>query len=274
MILPRTLCLALAALASVCVLPLAAQAISNDGVRVFVCGHSFHQFIDQPLEALAVEAGHAGHRTVGKLFIGGSRPIQIWNLPNEKNTAKSILRAGGTDVFTLSPHEEVPDRGIDLYADLAFEHNLAVRVLLQVSWSQMTMENPDPAFWRQRAEDYMARLRTQARSINARHGRDFVYLVPAGPALLTLWERIQAGKVPGVTDVQSLFSDKALHPSPILKNLISYCWFAAVYHESPVGLKALDGQVPANVDRVLQQIAWDTVTAEPMGGASPPASKL
>ena len=231
-----------------------------EGCRVFVCGHSFHFFIGQPLEALAHEAGHSGHHNAGTLVLGGSRSIDIWNLTDAKNTAKGALRAGAVDVFTLSPNKQIPDPGIDFYTDLAVKYNPAVRVLLQFSWSQAMMEKPDTAYWRKLGADYEAQLKKQVESINARHGRAIVSIVPVAPALLILWDRIEEGEIPGVDKVGALFSDDALHPSPILQNLIVYCWFASIYHESPVGLKSLDGKVPAATNRILQQLAWDTVT--------------
>ncbi|HSH96080.1 MAG TPA: hypothetical protein VK968_18180 [Roseimicrobium sp.] len=239
-------------------LPVAGAPV--DGDRVFVCGHSFHFFIGQPLEALAHEAGHAGHKTAGTLVLGSSRVIDIWNLPDAKNTAKAALQTGGVDVLTLSPHKVLPDPGIDLYADLAVKYNPNAHVFVQFSWSQAMMEKPDTAYWRKLGADYAARLQKQVEEINARQGRATVSIVPVAPAVLALWDLVEAGKVPGVDKVGSLFVDNALHPSPVLKNLIAYCWFASIYKQSPVGLKALDGQVPAATNRILEQLAWETVT--------------
>lgn len=250
------------------VIAFAAETSAAEGWRVFVCGHSFHAFVDAPLETLAREAGHANHRNVGKLFVGGSKPIDIWKLPDAKNTARTALATGEVDVLTLSPHELVPDPGVDLYAELAARSNPAARVFLQVSWSPLMMARPDPAFWRAASSDYTAVLHSQAKAINRRQGRDFVFVVPVGPAVITLWERIKDGQVPGVSRVNDLFTDPILHPGPVLKNLAAYCWFAAVYGESPVGLNSLDGRVSAATNHVLQQIAWDAVLAEPMSGVS------
>lgn len=54
-------------------------------------------------------------------------------------------------------------------------------------------------------------------------------------------------------------------------NLVSYVWFAAMYRQSPVGLKALvDANDPASAARELrlQQIGWNAVVAEPMSGVT------
>jgi len=242
-----------------------------DGYRVLVCGHSFHFYIDQPLQSLAREAGHTAHRTAGKQSLGNSTCLQIWNLPDKPANAKAVLATGAVDVLTLSPHAAIPDPGIDLFANLAAQQNPAIRVFLQVSWSPKMIQKPSPAFWREQSVAYMETLRTQARALNKQHNRDFVFLVPVGPAVLTLWEQVTLGKVPDVPDVQLLFVDSGLHPSPTLKNLVAYCWFAAIYGQSPVGLKALDGKVSAETNRVLQQIAWDAVRAEPLNGFPTPS---
>src|SRR5207249_259303 len=40
------------------------------GQRVFVCGHSFHVFIDGPLAEMARAAGITDHKRVGSQFLG------------------------------------------------------------------------------------------------------------------------------------------------------------------------------------------------------------
>ena len=54
--------------------------------------------------------------------IGGSRTIQHWDIPVEKNTAKTALMTGNVDVLTLSPIF-LPDPGIENFTTLALEHN-------------------------------------------------------------------------------------------------------------------------------------------------------
>ncbi len=82
---------------------------------------------------MAQEAGIHGHEAVGLSAIGGSRVIQHWNVPDDKNLAKQALRAGKVDVLTLSPMHQ-PDDGIEKFAALAFEHNPQVRVTIQEFW--------------------------------------------------------------------------------------------------------------------------------------------
>ena len=60
-----------------------------------------------------------------------------------------------------------------------------------------------------------------------------------------------------------------------LQLLSSYCHFAVIYRKSPVGLslplafralKDMSDDDKAKLNTLLQQIAWDTVSAHPMSG--------
>ena len=73
------------------------------GQRVFTCGHSFHVFVYRLVDEMAKAAGIQDHESAGISRIGGSRVIQHWDVPEEKNKAKAALRAGKVDVLTLSP---------------------------------------------------------------------------------------------------------------------------------------------------------------------------
>jgi hypothetical protein len=56
------------------------------GLRVFTCGHSFHApFLPGWLSDIAKTAGIQGHQIAGVNMIGGSRVIQHWDVPEEKN---------------------------------------------------------------------------------------------------------------------------------------------------------------------------------------------
>jgi hypothetical protein len=55
--------------------------------RVFVCAHSFMIFTAKMLPPLAKAAG-VPFTAAGQQMLGGSRVIQHWNLPDERNQAK------------------------------------------------------------------------------------------------------------------------------------------------------------------------------------------
>ncbi len=105
------------------------------GERVLVTAHSFHIFTASRLAPLALAAGIEGHKLVAAQMIGGSKVIQHWNLPEDKNKAKSILTAGEADVMTMSPHVYLPDEGIDRFVELGTKNNPKLRFLVQHSWT-------------------------------------------------------------------------------------------------------------------------------------------
>jgi hypothetical protein len=47
--------------------------------------------------------------------------------------------------------------------------------------------------------------------------------------------------------------------------LNTYCHFAVIYRQPPVGL-ALKGAKDEKLHRLLQELAWDAVCKEPLGG--------
>src|SRR6478736_1032210 len=65
-----------------------AAAPITEGLRVFTCGHSFHVWVAKMVAELAEKAGIKNHRVAGISSIGGSRVLQHWDVPEEKNAAK------------------------------------------------------------------------------------------------------------------------------------------------------------------------------------------
>jgi hypothetical protein len=106
--------------------PEGATAPITQGQKVFTCGHSFHYFMPPLLAEMAKAGEIKGHEQVGQSSIGGSRIIQHWDVADEKNKAKELLKAGKVDVLTLSPIH-LPDPGIENFAKLAVENNPNIR---------------------------------------------------------------------------------------------------------------------------------------------------
>jgi len=270
------------------ILPLGwiAAAELPKGQRVFTAGHSFHMMISQPLAEMARLANITGHEIVGTQSIGGSRTQQHWDLPDEKNRAKQAIRTGKVDVLTLSPHLKLPDEGIDNFVKLCLEHNPESRVLLQASWMLFDDVNNRGMFKnedrdRAKIEDlrrayvpFDKDLHDQVTAINRqyqeKYKRPVVFLVPVGHAVMNLRERIVAGKVPGITRQSELFTDPIGHARPPLAVLNAYCHFAVIYRQSPVGLPVPSQlkkmEKAEELNRVLQEVAWEAVKNEPASG--------
>lgn len=257
------------------------------GERICSAGHSFHMFMPPLLKDMCRAANIAGHEQIGEQMLGGSRTIQHWDLPDEKNKAKATIKTGKVDVLTLSPHLKLPDEGIDHFVKLALEHNPNVRIIVQASW--MAFDDPNNfgkkfvnddrnmakiADLRQAYEPFGKPMREQINGINKQYEEKFkrpvVLLAPVGHAVMNLREQVVAGKVPGIDKQADLFNDPIGHAKPPVQVLTAYCHFAIIYKQSPAGLPA-----PARLgkmdqvdklNKLLQEIAWETVTKEPLSG--------
>ncbi len=260
--------------------------------RVFVAGHSFMIYTAKLLPPIARAAG-LEHVAAGQQMIGGSRVLQHWNLPDETNKAKAALREGSVDVLTLSPTVQLPDEGIDQFTRLGLQKNPKLRVLVQASWPGRDGV-PDRSFRNEKRNEataeslrqmrdrhhagWLKSLEAQVRALNKTAGHDAVFIVPVSDAVFALRERIAEGTAPGLTKQTDLFRDDLGHPKPPLAILVTYCHFAAIYRRSPVGLPVpaeLKGLPQADeLNRLLQQLAWDSVAKYSMSGVSIAAGKL
>ncbi len=257
------------------------------GERICSAGHSFHMFMPALLKDMARAANIVGHEQVGEQMLGGSRTIQHWELPDEKNKAKAVIKTGKVDVLTLSPHLKLPDEGVDNFVKLALEHNPNARIIVQASWMAFDdpknlgqkFENEDRnkakiADLRQAYEPFGKPMREQLIGINKQHEEKFkgpvVFLAPVGHAVMNLREQVVAGKVPGIVKQADLFTDSIGHARPPVQVLTAYCHFAIIYKQSPVGLPtpARLGKMDQadKLNKLLQEIAWDAVIKEPLSG--------
>lgn len=260
------------------------------GLRVFTCGNSFHAwFVPQILKDMAEKAGITGHEIVGISKIGGSRAIQHWDIPDDQNQAKAALRGATADVLTLACMLD-PDDGIEKFASLAADHNPAARVLLQEFWvpwdklewpfrgneNDVNFDTATAASLRALHAPYFKQMDDYIVALNQKLGRQVVFVVPVGQAVVALREKVIAGEVPGIQKQSELFTDKLGHPQAPVEALASYCNFAVLYRRTPVGLPIPNVlEKSANplwrdekLNLILQQIAWDAVTSHPLAGVT------
>ena len=252
------------------------------GQRVFTAGHSFHVWLPGILKEIAASAKVAGHEQLGLQSIGGSQVIQQWNLPDEKNTVKPALATGKVQVLTLSPIY-LPDEGIEKLAKLGLEHNPDMRVTVQEFW----LPYDDVASWKNRPKEidrdsktieelraahanYFKSMDEHVTALNKQFGKTVISVVPVGQAVLALREKVIKGEVPGVKMQSELFTDVLGHPGLQIKALADYCHFAVIYRTNPIGLPVLSflAKQPEaeKLNRLLQDLAWDAVTAHPLSG--------
>jgi hypothetical protein len=247
------------------------------GQRVFSAGHSFHYFMPKILEQLVQEAGIKDHVQIGMSNIGGSKIFQHWDVADDKNEMKKVLGAGQVDVLTLAPRY-LPDDGIEKVADLAVEHNPAIRINVDEFWLPFDVYDPKVAEpdkvdhdaltvdeLRKMHAMYFKDFDDHLEKLNEKYGKQVLFVVPVGQAVVALREKIIAGQAPGLAKQSDLFTDAIGHATPPLEALASYCQFAVMYRRSPVGLKL--ASVPnESLNRLLQELAWQAVIEHPLSG--------
>ncbi len=254
------------------------------GLKVLSAGHSFHVWMPPLVAEMAKAANIQGHEQLAISSIGGSRVIQHWDLPAEKNKAKPVLTAGTADLFTMAI-TVLPDPGIENFVKLGLEHNPKLRFTLQQNWVPFEdielwqgKERPKVidrngltvAQLRAKHEPYFKLVEDFVVGFNKQMPAAKIVIVPCGEAVIALRDKVIRGEAPGVTKQNELFTDALGHPAAHIRVLAAYCHFAVIYKRSPVGLpvnsqlaKLPEGE---KLNRLLQEIAWKVVTEYPMSG--------
>lgn len=266
--------------------PESATAPITQGQKVATCGHSFHYFMPAILKELAKAGDIKGHEQVGESYIGGSRIIQHWDVPADKNKVKDLLKAGKVDVLTLAPIH-LPDEGIENFVKLATENNPNVRITIQENWLPFDIydvtfkQRPakvdhnalDGEQLRKLHEPYFTGMDEHVRELNKKVGKEAVYITPVGQAVIALREKVIAGQAPGIKVQEDLFTDAIGHAKAPIMVLNAYCHYAVIYRKSPVGLPAPAilkaaklGDDEEKLNTLLQELAWDAVTNHPLSG--------
>ena len=250
-------------------------------LRVFYTGHSFHMFVPARVANAAKAAGMKEYQLAGSQGIGGSRVIQHWDKDKGDNKARQALEKGDIDVFTMAPHLKIPDEGIANFVELGLKHNSKMRFLVQQSWvpfdyldarvknnaerdeTKLDVEKlrGDHAKWRTMMEE-------QVKELNKKAGRDAVFIVPAGDAVVKLRALVAEGKAPGIAKQSDLFTDPIGHGKLPIIILVSYCNYACITGQSPVGLRVNEPAISPELHELLQRIAWETVSSYPMSGVA------
>lgn len=261
-----------------------------NGQRIFSTGHSFHAGFASLLDEILRLAGVTDSTIVGTSSIGGSRVIQHYG--GKKVMAE--LTAGNVDVLMTTPIY-LPDPGIEKFAQFGCEHNPNLRMTVMEFW--LPFDNYEPRNYtsgpkgsptehvnppavdhnattvdalRQMHRRYFDEMDAEVARINQKLGKPVVFVVPVGQAVIALREKIIAGQAPGLKAQWDIFSDQLGHPKQPLRIMMGYCHYAVIYRKNPIGLpvpKELAGTPQAEeLNRLLQQLAWDAVIHHPLSG--------
>lgn len=268
------------------------------GVRVYSIGHSFHMFVPAILKDIATSAGITDHVQVGASAIGGSYVHQHWEKTGD-NTARVMIENEKPDVVTIAPIY-LPDDGIEAFTRLIAEKSPHTRILLQEFWlpydardidylKKRRARTPPPtpdrdaltiAYLRSEHRPYFDNIDEHVRQLNHKYSAPIISVTPVGQAILALREKVIAGEAPGVSRQSELFRDPIGHPNAHIKVLTAYCHFVMIYRQNPQGLptpaalrEAGDPEAVARLNRLLQELAWNAVTAHPLSGVTAAVSE-
>lgn len=100
-----------------------------------------------------------------------------------------------------------------------------------------------------------------------------VYIIPGHKMMARLYDDVQAGVVPGITDFSQFFSDN-IHTNELGAYAIAMIHYACIYNRIPVGLPAnlITNPPPGTpipsfeLARYIQKMVWDVVTSYPRTG--------
>ena len=266
--------------------PAAGQEIK--GQRVFFSGHSFHYFMPPILADIAKKADIKDHTQLGLSAIGGSRVYQHWNVADDKNKAKEALKGGKVDVFTMAPIY-LPDDGIEKFVKLGLENNPKMRFFVQENWlpwdyyevnfkapkGKVDHNAPDGGRFRASCTSTVSKhpyhYRDDAEMSEA-YETKAVHIAPVGQAVIKLRERIIASaRRAGVEGARMIFSPiRSATPIRRSRRWWQLRLLRSDLRKSPVGLPVPAVLAKANesekLNRLLQEIAWEAVTAHPLSG--------
>lgn len=94
-------------------------------------------------------------------------------------------------------------------------------------------------------------------------------LIPVGQVMAALDSKMQAGQVPGYTNIYQFYRDP-IHLSEYGSYLMGCTYFATFFKQSPVGLPTEPyGNIEPGLAKIIQETAWEVVSKHPKSGVKP-----
>jgi hypothetical protein len=96
-----------------------------------------------------------------------------------------------------------------------------------------------------------------------------IFIIPGHRMMARLYDDIEAGIVPGITNINQFFSDN-IHPNTYGAYAMAMIHYACIFNANPVGLpyNLGEGDIPADLAAYLQAMIWEVVTGYPRTGIS------
>jgi hypothetical protein len=257
----------------------------------FYIGHSLVNF-DMPamVQGLAIDGGSSSTTHYAQQIINGA-PLR-YNYDNYASAQGMSYRSAfpNGNFNTLIATEAVPLQGhityndAHKYADSIYRYaknnnnNVAVKYFFYETWhctssglqGGCAYDNTanSNTLWHPRLLSDFSLWTGIVNYVRSQFPTDEIWMVPAGQAFYNLTTRINAGNLPGISNVNQLFRDD-IHLTNKGNYFVACVMYACIYGKSPVGLTAninnvynvpfADMPTPAKA-QVMQEVAWATVT--------------
>jgi hypothetical protein len=190
-----------------------------------------------------------------------------------EDTPRTLMEKGEVDVCLTVDRNWAAEPPLDKWAPVGLAHNPNFRLYQQARFLTEKPEERDNSKIAdvQAALDKVRKtLEVRVDAINKDLGKQVVFIVPVGDAIVKLREMVVDGKFPGVTKQSELFlsgSRGSIHVEKHANLLTAYCNYAAIYQKSPVGLKLeMKEDITDEQHAILQKLAWETVSKYPYAG--------
>lgn len=226
-------------------------------LNVFHLGHSL---VNRDMPAMLAQLAPQGHRYDSQLGWGttlqahwGDSPINGFDTENAHprfRPAHEAVASGDYDAIVLTEMVEIrasirwyeSPKYLAHWAEKALATRPDVRLYLYETWHQLD----DPEGWLQRLdrdhERYWLR-RVLGPALRRLPTGAQIHLIPAGPVLAAFVRAVEArGGVGNIKDRNDLFARNddgtldVIHLNDLGNYLVALVHYAALYHESPVGL--------------------------------------
>jgi hypothetical protein len=272
--------------------------IGQSNIKAFYIGHSLSDQIPDMVKSLADDHPDVGFDWAYQSIPGAPLRWQ-WQRKDANDyegnppyyyafyNQEGGLPSGGFDIMVLT--EAVPRHWSEWgifetyqYADSFFvyanTYNPNIKVYLYEDWHCILSGTPtgcdydiDSNPWRQRIDDDLPMWESVVDTLNARFSpTNPVCLIPATQGLAHVYDSIYAGVMPGLSDINDLFSDN-IHLNDVGKYFVACVHFSTIFGTSPIGLTNQlkvwwGGNFEAPTPELalkFQQIAWMVANSYP-----------
>ncbi len=194
--------------------------------------------------------------------------IAKWELLSITERVPLLYEGGSTQQWYLDGMEE-QKKYLSLFANNAWEtgnNGNGAPTLLWTTWVNIDgsdgnfrqMLDTQGAEW-ERMQDFA--------NLNRPSGAPHIYMIPGHKMMARLYDDIQLGIVPGITNINQLFSDN-IHTNELGSYAVSLIHYACIFNKSPLGLtNNLLPDAPAGTPTpttalatYLQNMIWEIVT--------------